>query len=779
MRTYTCFFGRSTPSSRTLIVCGIVLLLAAVSAAGTVQGTGNGGPIPNGAFVTSGVVTSDITLNSPGYVASGNAVTVTLLGLQHDFAGDLHITLSYIDSNGNTVQSVDLINRLGATAANPYGTSADFGNDQSIGDNYQFNTDYAGNIWNTAACANPPACTTPYGDADSIPGVSTDKINNGQYFTSTTAGAKTNLSYAFSGLSVSAGKWRLTITDAADPNVGSFVGWQISVVTVASNPPATITALGGTPQSAAAGSSFASALQAEVTDSNSNPVSGLTVTFSAPSSGAAATFSGASSATAVTNSSGIATSPIPVANSTVGSYSVSAAVAGLTAASFSLQNTAAANPGPPTVVSLTPNSGSGASQTFTSVFSDPGGASNLANIVVLFNTSLSSTNGCYIYYDPKGNLLYLLNNGGTAWSTIAPGSSGQVSNSQCTLLGTGSSYTASGQTATLVLALQFSGSTQQNVYLLAGDVNGASSGWVQKGTWGSSGPVSTGPPTITSVTPNSGSGASQTFNTVAADPNGGAALSSIVLVFNTTLASTNACYVYYDVGGNTIYLLNNAGTAWSAITPGASAQVSNSQCTVAGTGSSYSVSGNNGTLNLAMQFTGNSQENIYVDATDRNGASSGWVQKGTWGTSSPISAGPPTLVSLTPNAGAGAAQTFTSVFSDPAGAVNLNSILVLFNTSLSSTNGCYVFYNPGGNTIYLLNSAGTAWSTVTPGSSGQASNSLCTVIGAGSSYTTSGNNATLNLDLQFTGSTAENIYLLGSDSSGANTGWVQKGPWTP
>ena len=177
------------------LMSGAALATLAVplfSLAGTAYGTAAGGPIPSGAFVTSGVVTSDIVLNAPGYVATGNAVTVNLLGLQHDFASDLQITLSYIDSKGNTVQSVDLLNRIGATAANPYGTAADFGADNGTGDNYQFNTDYPGNLWTVANCADPPNCTEPYGDADSLPGVSTDTINNGQYFTSTTGGAKTN-----------------------------------------------------------------------------------------------------------------------------------------------------------------------------------------------------------------------------------------------------------------------------------------------------------------------------------------------------------------------------------------------------------------------------------------------------------------------------------------------------------------------------------------------------------------------------------------------------------
>jgi hypothetical protein len=106
-------------------------------------------------------------------------------------------------------------------------------------------------------------------------------------------------------------------------------------------------------------------------------------------------------------------------------------------------------------------------------------------------------------------------------------------------------------------------------------------------------------------------------------------------------------------------------------------------------------------------------------------------------------------------------------------------MVVLFNASLSSTNGCYVYFDPGGKTLYLLNDAGTAFSAVTPGSSSQVSNSLCTLKGTGSSYSISGNNATLSVALSFAGTKQENIYLLASDKSNLSSGWVQKGPWTP
>ena len=89
--------------------------------------------------------------------------------------------------------------------------------------------------------------------------------------------------------------------------------------------PASIIATAGTPQSATVNTAFATALQATVKDASSNPVSGVTVTFTAPASGASAAFSGSATATATTNASGIASAPALTANGQTGSYTVTPA----------------------------------------------------------------------------------------------------------------------------------------------------------------------------------------------------------------------------------------------------------------------------------------------------------------------------------------------------------------------------------------------------------------------------------------------------------------------
>ena len=93
-----------------------------------------------------------------------------------------------------------------------------------------------------------------------------------------------------------------------------------------------------TVQSARVNTAFPNPLVATVKDSAGNPVSGVVVTFTAPTSGASGTFAGGVN-TAVTNALGQATSQVFTANSTAGSYTVTASVAGVTTpASFTLTN---------------------------------------------------------------------------------------------------------------------------------------------------------------------------------------------------------------------------------------------------------------------------------------------------------------------------------------------------------------------------------------------------------------------------------------------------------
>jgi hypothetical protein len=95
---------------------------------------------------------------------------------------------------------------------------------------------------------------------------------------------------------------------------------------------------------------------------------------------------------------------------------------------------------------------------------------------------------------------------------------------------------------------------------------------------------------------------------------------------------SGACTVIYISETNQLYLYNDAGTRLSAgVTPGSAAQVSNSQCTLAGIGSSVSASDDTLTVNITLTFSEAfvGSKNAYLNAEGIT-QSSGWVLEGVW-----------------------------------------------------------------------------------------------------------------------------------------------------
>jgi hypothetical protein len=141
---------------------------------------------------------------------------------------------------------------------------------------------------------------------------------------------------------------------------------------------------------------------------------------------------------------------------------------------------------PPQAVSVGPSSGSGSSQTFSLVYSDPYGASDLSIVLALINSTLSGSAACDLTIDPVHGYVWLLNDGATAWlGPVTPGAAGTVQNSQCTVSGPGSSLSRSGNTLTANIALTFQpGFTgAKTVYSNAIAAGGLSSGWLALGAW--------------------------------------------------------------------------------------------------------------------------------------------------------------------------------------------------------------------------------------------------------------------------------------------------------
>ncbi len=167
--------------------------------------------------------------------------------------------------------------------------------------------------------------------------------------------------------------------------------------------PFSIAPFGGSGQSTAVNTAFPVPLQTIVKDSNGNPLSGITVTFTAPASGPSATFPGGN--TAVTSALGIA-SITALANGMAGNYNVTAAVGALSTI-FALTNVASS--GAPSLTITKTHTGSfavGGTGTYTITAGNAASAGPTTGIVSVTETV------------PAG--LTLVSMAGTGWTCPGP-----------------------------------------------------------------------------------------------------------------------------------------------------------------------------------------------------------------------------------------------------------------------------------------------------------------------------------------------------------------------
>jgi uncharacterized membrane protein len=431
----------------------------------------------------------------------------------------------------------------------------------------------------------------------------------------------------------------------------------------------------------------------------------------------------------------------------------------------------------PTEVGVTPNSGSGASQTFDFQFADADGASDLTSVSALFNASLAVANGCSVTYNRTQNALSLSTDAGTAPAgTIAPGS-GSQQNSQCVLNGSGSSVSMAGTVLTLNLALTFlpAFNGSKNIYMQATNPAG-SSNWQTLGTW--SVPAPSAGIAAVSVTPASGSGMQQTFSFRYSDAAGVGDIVQLWVWVNSG-TTANSCLLLWDRASNALNLYNDAGSGWLPWAQlGVSGTVSNSQCSVNAVSSSVSLSDTSAVLSLAMSFTssfsGTKNVALYGLGSSSN---TGWQTLGTWTVPAP-SAGI-TAVSVTPASGSGLQQTFSFQYSDTAGVGDIAQLSVWVNSG-TTANSCLLLWDRASNALSLYNDAGSGWLPAAQlGASGTLSNSQCSVNAVAGSVSLSGTNAVLSLAMSFTSSFAgtKNVALYGLGSS-SNTGWQTLGTWS-
>ena len=283
-------------------------------------------------------------------------------------------------------------------------------------------------------------------------------------------------------------------------------------------------------------------------------------------------------------------------------------------------------------------------------------------------------------------------------------------------------------------------------------------------------------PTADSVSPSASAGATQIFTFVFSDSQSAANLSAAAILFAPSLSYPDSCFVIYDRTRGTIQLEWDNVSGADAKPVSSSNALQNSQCLIGATTVTSSALSNTITLAITFKDTFSGLKNIYMYGADTSGTiNTGWVQRGTY-TVTTMSAGVPSADSVSPEDSTGTTQTFTFVFSDSQDAANLSAAGMLFASSLSYPNSCFVIYDRRRGTVQLESDDVTGASEQPVGSPIHLKNSQCEV--GATSVTSSGLTNTITLDIAFKSAFngLKNIYMYGANADGTvNTGWVQKG----
>lgn len=284
----------------------------------------------------------------------------------------------------------------------------------------------------------------------------------------------------------------------------------------------------------------------------------------------------------------------------------------------------------PAVTYFQPNSGTFPSTLFVVRAVDANQATDIKELHLLANESLSYPNSCYVVYNQQTNQLKLLNDTTTVFlGPVTPGVSGTLENSSCLLSAGYSAATKSGDSLTLSVYLSFKDTAAggNNLWTLVSDQSNAFLGWQSQGSF----TVPIGPayvkPAAQSVTV-SPEGTKLRFTLTGTDANGGEDIKDFYFLANATLSNPSGCYVLIRRVAEQVLLLNDAGNAWvgsGAI--GASQVLENSQCQINLAEVSTSFEGTTAQATLDVQFkaafTGPKNAWLYVE--DNAKLASGWV----------------------------------------------------------------------------------------------------------------------------------------------------------
>ena len=278
---------------------------------------------------------------------------------------------------------------------------------------------------------------------------------------------------------------------------------------------------------------------------------------------------------------------------------------------------------------LAPNYISTSSSYVTFAFSDGDGYADITVLNMLFNSALDGRSACYLAYDRSGDVLYLVNDAGTAISGAPRSSSSTLSNNQCSISLPGT-LQVSGNGLQLSFFITFNQTSfggGKIVYLAARDLEGGNSGWQTMGVLQVP-PTTPQYPSVVQDAVQSGTNGSIQLGFTFADFAVSTNLRTMQILINKDLDGRSACYLGYDHLANLLYLVNDAGDALlPAIMPnGPSGSVENSQCRINTSGTKVAESGKLTHFMLDVTFKGGftGGKLIFGGVQTSAGENSGW-----------------------------------------------------------------------------------------------------------------------------------------------------------
>ncbi len=289
-------------------------------------------------------------------------------------------------------------------------------------------------------------------------------------------------------------------------------------------------------------------------------------------------------------------------------------------------------------------------------------------------------------------------------------------------------------------------------------------------------------PQTVAVTNAGGSGASRQLLARVKDANGFADIEFVTVVAGPTAVVGEGCAAVLRRSTDELFLWNDGGTGLlGPVRPGGSGKLENGRCSLVAAGSKVVTISESNSLELVVDLTFKASlagaQNLYLQVTDQSGGTSGMT---------PMGAFPPVAAGVVPGAGTGAAQVFRFTFNDPGGWEALGVLNILINRAIDGRGACYVAFvssAPGAGALYLVDDAGNAggpFAGMTLPGVQTIQNSQCSISGAGSSVSMSGNQVTLTLAVAFKSSFAGNhvIYTAARNVAGFNSGWQGLGTWS-